>query len=74
MISDIETKIGVAVYSTTTNEADHQYLGNETQFNVYTAELIVIHLAIKLLRNHVEYWICCIYIDSQATIRTIDHP
>jgi hypothetical protein len=39
--SDIETKIGAAVYITTINEAGHQYLGNETQFNVYTAELPV---------------------------------
>jgi ribonuclease HI len=72
--SGIETKIGAAVYSTTTNEAGHQYLGNETQFNVYTAELTAIHLAINLVWNHVEYRTCRIYIDSQAAIRAIDHP
>jgi ribonuclease HI len=74
MIQALRLKIGAVVYSTTTNNAGHQYLGNETQFNVYTAELTAIHLATKLLWNHVEYRTCRIYIDSQAAIRAIDHP
>jgi hypothetical protein len=45
--SDIENKIGAAAYIIMINEAGHQYLGNETQFNVYTAELTAVHLAIK---------------------------
>jgi hypothetical protein len=38
------------------------------------AELTAIHLATKILRNHVEYRTCRIYIDSQAAIRAIDYP
>jgi hypothetical protein len=39
--SGIENKIGAAAYITATNEACHQNLGSEAQFNVYTAELIL---------------------------------
>ena len=56
------------------NEVSHQYLGSETQFNVYTAELKALHLAIEQLRNHGEYLIGRIYSDSQASIKAIDHP
>jgi ribonuclease HI len=72
--SGIENKIGAAAYTTATNEASHQHLGSEAQFNVYAAELTARHLAIKLLGNHVEYRTCRIYIDSQAAIRAIDRP
>jgi ribonuclease HI len=37
-------------------------------------ELTAIHLAIKLLWNHVEYRIFRIYNDSQVIIRAIDRP
>jgi hypothetical protein len=50
--SGIEGKIGAAAYNTATNEASHQHLGSEAQFNVYTAELTAVHLAIKQLWNH----------------------
>ena len=56
------------------NKTSHQYLGNETQFNVYTAELTALHLAIKQLRNHGEYQTGRIYSDSQASVKAIDHP
>ena len=72
--SGIEDKIGAAAYNTVTNEASHQHLGSEAQFNVYIAELTAAHLAIKQLWNHCEYRTCRIYIDSQAAIRAIDHP
>ena len=72
--SGIEDKIGAAVYNIATNEASHQHLGREAQFNVYTTELTAAHLAIKRLWNHCEYRTCRIYIDSQAVIRAIDHP
>jgi ribonuclease HI len=72
--SGIEGKIGAAVYNSTTKEANHQYLGDEAQFNVYTTELIAVQLAIKQLGNHSEYRTCRIYIDSQAAIKAIDRP
>ena len=70
----IEGKIGAAAYNSATNEVSHQHLGSEMQFNVYTAELTALHLAVKQLRNHCECWICRIYTDSQAAIKAIDHP
>src|SRR5436190_21154671 len=72
--SGIEGKIGAAAYNSVTNEASHQYLGSEMQFNVYTAELTALHLTVKQLRNHCECWTCRIYTDSQAAIKAIDHP
>jgi ribonuclease HI len=72
--SGIENKIWAAAYTTATNDASLQHPGSEAQFNVYTAELTAVHLAIKLLGNHVEYRTCRIYIDSQAAIRAIDRP
>jgi ribonuclease HI len=72
--SGIEGKIGAAAYNSVTNKASHQHLGSEAQFNVYTAELTAIHLAIKQLWNHCECWTCRIYSDSQAAIQAIDHP
>ena len=72
--SGIDGKMGAAAYNLGTNEASHQHLGNEAQFNVYTAELSALHLAVKQLRNHSESQIGRIYTDSQAGIKAIDHP
>ena len=72
--SGIENKIRAAAYNSSTNEVSHQYLGSETQFNVYTAELKALHLAVNQLRNHDEYLTGRIYSDSQASVRAIDHP
>jgi ribonuclease HI len=72
--SGIENKIGAATYNPSTNEVSHQYLGSETQFNVYTAELKALHLAVTQLRNHGEYLTGRIYSDSQASVKAIDHP
>ena len=72
--SGIEGRIGAAAYNAVTKEASHQHLGSEMQFNVYTAELTAVQLAIKQLRNHCEHRTCRIYIDSQAAIRAIDRP
>ena len=33
--SGIENKIGAAAYNSSTDEARHQHLGNEAQFNVF---------------------------------------
>ena len=37
--SDIEGKIGAAIYDAILNKTRHQYLGKDTQYNVFTAEL-----------------------------------
>jgi ribonuclease HI len=70
----IENKIGAATYNPSTNEVSHQYLGSETQFNVYTAQLKALHLAVTQLRNHGEYLTGRIYSGSQANVKAIDHP
>ena len=49
--SGIESKIGAAAYNSAINEASHQHLRSETQFNVYAAKLTALHLAIKQLCN-----------------------
>jgi len=45
--SDIENKIDTAIYNATINEVSHQSLESETQFNIYTTELIALYLTIK---------------------------
>ena len=72
--SGIENKIGAAAYNSSTNEVSHQYLGSEAQFNVYTAELTAIHLAVKQLWNHSEHLTGRIYTDSQAAAKAIIRP
>ena len=72
--SGIEGKIGAAAQNSVTNEANHQHLGSEAQFNVYTAELTAIHRAIKQLRDHCECRTSRIYTDSQTAIKAIYHP
>ena len=72
--SGIENKIGAAAYNLSTNEVSHQYLGSEAQFNVYTAELTALRLAVEQLRNHGECLIGRIYTDSQAGMKAINHP
>ena len=72
--SGIESKVGAAAYNSTTNEVSHQHLGSEAQFNVYTAELTALHLAVKQLGNHRDCLTGRIYTDSQAAAKAIDRP
>jgi ribonuclease HI len=65
--SGITNKIGAASFCPTTGEIQHQYLGSDFQFNVHTAELVGIQLAIKhWLSQPAPPTICHIYTDSQA--------
>ena len=60
--SGINGKIGAAAWNATINEASHQHLGDEIQYNVYSAELSVIHIAFmqwKVIKN--QFSICRIY-------------
>ena len=72
--SGIDNKIGAAVYNSTTKEVDRQHLGSETLYNVYTAELAALYLAVKQLWNHHECLTGRIYTDSQAAVKAIDQP
>ena len=47
--------IGAAAYKATMNTMNHQYLGSETQHNVYTAELKALHLGVEMLERNDEY-------------------
>ena len=72
--SGINNNIGAAAYNATTNTTTHQYLGSETQHNVYAAELKAMHLGVKMLENNDEYLRCHLYTDSQAAIKAVANP
>ena len=72
--SGIEGKIGAAIYDVTRNETRHQHLGKDTKYNVFTAELAAIQLAIETLRDNHERTEWRIYTDSQSAIKAINNP
>lgn len=45
-----EGEVGTVAYNFVTNEASHQYVWSEAQFNVYTVESTVIQTIVELLR------------------------
>ena len=52
-----------------------QYLGPDTSFNVYVAEVTAVKLATEILRaSDKEYDKCIIYADSQAAMKGIAKP
>src|SRR6266496_1174942 len=72
--SGIKSKIGAAIYDATKNETKHQHLGKDTQYNVYTAELAALQLAIETLRDNHERIEWRIFTDSQSAIKVINKP
>jgi len=72
--SGIKNKIGAAIYDATMNETKHQHLGKDTQYNVYTAELAALQLAIESLRDKHERIEWRIFTDSQSAIKAINKP
>jgi ribonuclease HI len=72
--SGIDKKIGAAAYAPTSGEASLHHLGGETKFNVYTAEITAMQLALERLWNYQRYSSCCIYTDSQTAIKSIERP
>ena len=72
--SGIEKKIGAATYNPKMSEVNYQHLGDETQFNVYSAELTAICLALGQMLDVYGYNICRIYMDSQAAVEAINRP
>ena len=49
--SGIDGHIGAAAYSPTTSTIKHQYLGSETEYNVYVAEATAIELAADIVQE-----------------------
>ena len=72
--SGIKGKIGAAIYDATKNETRHRHLGKDTQYNVYTAELAALQLAIETLRDDHEQIEWRIFTDSQAAIKATNNP
>ena len=72
--SGIDKKIGAAAYAQTSGEVSLHHLGRESQFNVYTAEITGMQLALERLWDHQVHPTCRIYTDSQTAIKTIERP
>ena len=73
--SGIKGKIGAAAYNATSEETNHQLLGDETHYNVYATKLTAIHLAVtQWEKSQTEYPICRIFIDNQAASIAISQP
>ena len=67
--SGIENHIETTVYSSTISVIAHDYLGKTDNANVYTTELMTIHLGVKMTDKSPElYDKCYIYIDNQSAI------
>jgi len=72
--SGIKEKIGAAAYAPTSGEVSLHHLGKESQFNVYTAEITAIQLALERLCDYQLHPTCRIYTDSQTAIKTLERP
>src|ERR1700738_2875370 len=72
--SGIDGNIGAAAYCLTTTNVQGQYLGKQSHYNVYAAELTAIHLALKMVDDVPQYTECMIYSDSQAAIKALSKP
>ena len=72
--SGIKGKIGAVIYDATRNETRHQHLGKDTKYNVFTAELAALQLAIETLRDNHERTEWRIYTDRQSAIKAINNP
>ena len=70
--SGIKSKIGAVIYDETRNEIKYQHFGKNIQYNVYTAELAALQLAIELLWYNHERIEWRIFIDSQSAIKVIN--
>jgi hypothetical protein len=51
-VSRIDKKIGPAAYALTLGQVTLHHLGRETEFNVYTAEITAIQLALEKLSTY----------------------
>jgi ribonuclease HI len=73
--SGIDGQIGAAAHCPTLRETKRQYLGPESLFNVYVAEVTAVKLAAEILQStEKRYNKCVIYADSQPAIKAIAKP
>jgi len=72
--SGINENIGAAVYSATVQTMKKQYIGKETESNVFAAELTAINLALKIAEENPQYTKCEIFTDSQTSIKALLKP
>jgi ribonuclease HI len=73
--SGIDGQIGAAAYCAEAGETKYQYLGKESAFNVYAAELTAIKLATEIIQTHAtKYKNCVVYADSQPAIKATTRP
>ena len=73
--SGIEGHIGAMAYFPQASEMKHLYLGNDKQFNVYTAELSAIDLAVDIAdATTATFTKCKIHVDSQDAIKATVKP
>ena len=72
--SGLNKKIGAAAFNQMDEEVSHHHLGGEMQFNVYTAEITAMQLALERVWNPQATPSCRIYTDSQTAIKAIERP
>jgi ribonuclease HI len=72
--SGINGKIGAAAYCERNSKVALQHLGNETQYNVFAAELTALCLSAIEVQEDSECHRWNIYVDSQAAIQAVDRP
>jgi ribonuclease HI len=73
--SGINGKIGAAAWNATTNATGLQHLGDDLQYNVYTAELTAIHIALSQWKSSIHQHLTCrIYADAQNAAKSIVKP
>jgi ribonuclease HI len=72
--SGIDGNIGAAAVCPKTNDTRYQYLGKETEYNVYAAELCAIQLGLGIIKDNHQYTKCILYTDNQAAIQAVVKP
>ena len=73
--SGIVEKIGGVAYNQTLDQMVHQHLGEQSKYNVYSAEFTALDLDIIMWQNHVhDFQQCHIFMDSQAASSSIQQP
>jgi len=61
------------IYDATANKTRHQYLGKDTYYNVFVAEMMALQLAMETLRDNHEPADWRMYTDSQSAIKAVDN-
>lgn len=73
--SGIDGHIGAAAICPSRAKVEQQYLGDESQYNVFAAEIEAMCLAVKIAQGEpTDIMQCVIYSDSQAGIQAVTRP